>query len=106
MSCLHVRLISVRRTGANAGRPRPRPAGGRRRRRLVVPQSTCVKPEYSEALEVRFAHDRPLQQEYKTYAECVKKYVADNKAMVDKIIATANDARRRVQRLQRGAEGE
>ncbi|MEP6943056.1 MAG: hypothetical protein ABI981_08980, partial [Betaproteobacteria bacterium] len=29
-----------------------------------------------------------FNKSYKTYAECVKKYVAENQALVDKIIAT------------------
>ncbi len=53
---------------------------------LTMPQSTCVKPEIPMAKSDSRTIDR-FNKNYKTYADCVKKYVAENQALVDKIIA-------------------
>ena len=53
---------------------------------MTLPQSTCVKPDIPMSKSDARTVDR-FNKSYKTYSECVKKYVADNQALVDKIIA-------------------
>jgi len=53
---------------------------------MTMPESTCVKPDIPMAKSDARTIDR-FNKAYKAYVECVKKYVADNQALVDKIIA-------------------
>jgi type IV pilus biogenesis protein CpaD/CtpE len=53
---------------------------------IAMPESTCVKPDIPMAKSDSRTIDR-FNKAYKSYVDCVKKYVADNQALVDKIIA-------------------
>ena len=57
----------------------------------AVPQHTCVKPEFPAAFADSRRFDR-FNKEYKAYAECIKKYVADTKAVADAIVEAGNNA--------------
>ena len=64
----------------------PAPAVATASPTLALPQSTCVKPDIPMAKSDARTIDR-FNKAYKSYAECVKKFVADNQALVDKILA-------------------
>lgn len=53
---------------------------------MAMPEATCVKPDIPMAKSDSRTIDR-FNKAYKSYAECVKKYVSENQALVDKIIA-------------------
>ena len=55
----------------------------------VVPEPTCVKPEFPGLTADSKRFDR-FNKEYKTYSDCIKKYIDENKALADAIIATSN----------------
>ena len=59
--------------------PDPAPAVAAAAPAMALPQSTCVKPDIPMAKSDARTIDR-FNKSYKTYSECVKKYVADNQA--------------------------
>ena len=86
--CLAPSAVAVALFAANvfaqtpAAAPAPMPA---------VPQSTCVQPEFPGA----FADSRRFERfnkEYKTYADCIKKYIDETKVISDAAIEAGNKA--------------
>lgn len=57
----------------------------------VVPQHTCVKPEFPGPFADSRRFDR-FNKEYKAYADCIKKYVDDTKVLSDAIVEAGNKA--------------
>jgi len=57
----------------------------------AVPQPNCAKPEFPGAFADSRRFDR-FNKEYKAYAECIKKYVDETKALADAIIEAGNKA--------------
>jgi hypothetical protein len=57
----------------------------------TVPPSTCVKPEFPGPFPDQRRFDR-FNKEYKAYADCTKKYVADTKAVSDAYFEAGNKA--------------
>lgn len=61
----------------------------------AVPAPSCVAPQYPGRLAVNNKMNATIanfNRDLKVYAACVKKYVDDNKAMVDALIAANNKA--------------
>ena len=54
-------------------------------------QPTCVKPEFPGAFSDSRRFER-FNKESKTYADCIKKYIADTKAVSDANIEAGNNA--------------
>jgi hypothetical protein len=57
----------------------------------AVPASTCVKPEFPGPFADSRRIDR-FNREYKSYADCIKKYVDETKTTSDAIIEAGNKA--------------
>jgi predicted transcriptional regulator len=57
----------------------------------AVPAPTCVKPEFPGAFADGKRFER-FNKEYKTYGECIKKYVDETKTASDAIIEAGNKA--------------
>jgi hypothetical protein len=68
--------------------PSPSPAGTAT---ITVASPTCVKPEFPGAFSDQRRFDR-FNREGKTYADCVKKYIAETKAVSDANIEAGNNA--------------
>ena len=57
----------------------------------VVPVSTCAKPDLPGAFADQRRFDR-FNKEYKAYADCIKKYIAETKAVSDANVEAGNKA--------------
>lgn len=61
----------------------------------AVPKPNCVAPEYPGKLAVNNNMNSKISafnRDYKAYAACVKKYVDDNRALIDAVVAANNRA--------------
>ena len=81
-------VASLLATGAFAQQPTAAPAGTAT---VTVAPPTCVKPEFPGPFSDQRRFDR-FNKEGKTYADCVKKYIAETKAVSDANIAAGNNA--------------
>lgn len=81
-------VVSMLATGAFAQQPAPAPAGTAT---ITVAPPTCVKPEFPMQFSDQRRFDR-FNREAKTYADCIKKYIADTKAVSDANIEAGNNA--------------
>jgi hypothetical protein len=75
--------------GAFAQKPAdPAPAGTSA---ITVPPSNCAKPEFPGPFSDQRRFDR-FNKDSKGYADCIKKYVAETKAVSDANIEAGNNA--------------
>ncbi len=58
---------------------------------VTVAPPTCVKPEFPGPFSDQRRFDR-FNKESKSYADCIKKYIAETKAVSDANIAAGNAA--------------
>jgi hypothetical protein len=85
---MHVRLIfAVSIAAFSLGAAAQTPAAGA----PAIAPHTCVKPDYPGRLasETRI---KSFNLEFKTYGDCIKKYVADNRAIAEAATAAGNRA--------------
>ncbi|MEO8740057.1 MAG: hypothetical protein ABI537_10180 [Casimicrobiaceae bacterium] len=73
---------------ALAQQPAPAPTGTAA---VAVPPPTCAKPEFPGAFSDQRRFDR-FNKDSKTYTDCIKKYIAETKAVADANIAAGNAA--------------
>ena len=73
-----------------AQQPAPDPAATGTPAVTVAPPA-CVKPEFPGPFSDQRRFDR-FNKESKNYAECIKKYIADTKAVSDVYIEAGNNA--------------
>ena len=66
----------------------------------AVPASTCVKPEFPGPFADSRRIDR-FNKEYKTYADCIKKYVDETKTTLRRDHRSRQQGHQGVQRVQR-----
>ena len=58
---------------------------------ITVAPPTCVKPDFPGPFSDQRRFER-FNKESKTYADCIKKYIAETKAVSDANIAAGNNA--------------
>ena len=79
-------LIAI---GAFAQQPAPAPEAGTST--VTVAPPACVKPEFPGPFSDQRRFDR-FNKESKNYADCIKKYIAETKAVSDANVAAGNNA--------------
>jgi len=58
---------------------------------ITIAPPSCVKPEFPGPFSEQRRFDR-FNKDYKNYADCLKKYVADTRAAADANVAAGNAA--------------
>lgn len=61
----------------------------------AIPKPNCVAPEYPGKLAVNANMNSKISafnRDYKAYGACIKKYVDDNRALIDAVVAANNKA--------------
>jgi hypothetical protein len=57
-----------------------------------IPKNTCVKPEEYPGRLASDTRQKTWQKSMEAYGECVKKFVADQKVIIDAATKAGNDA--------------